>query len=399
MRSRVGVLVVAVVAVFLPRLVPAQVAISDDNITVTGDDVLTMGHATPLYARGTGSNNPSNRLVKLGDSVLVNNNSRGLTLSIFDGNGHVSSTNYDTFGSGSDSDALAGVLAALGNGQIGVLTSADAFEQEITAALRAEASRLGLIRLATKPGSADDATWRHPYVAIFYGSPDPTPNRQAVEILQPNAEDAPYAILATWLMDDGFVGQALSEARPDPPCFNTTERFINCGNGTVTDTVTGLIYLENANCFGQQDWPTANESAASLSSGECGLSDGSRPRDWRLQTKEEWEGIVRSACLPPTIIGNASDSSTSCHTNSGWASGVEWSGYWSSTTDSTSTAFAWKAFLFLGFVSGDNKPALGHVWPVRGGPLRNRRLAPTSCPTGEFVTGFNTAGKLTCAAP
>ena len=28
---------------------------------------------------------------------------------------------------------------------------------------------------------------------------------------------------------------------PDPPCFGNIVRYVNCGNGTVTDTATGLI--------------------------------------------------------------------------------------------------------------------------------------------------------------
>ena len=30
--------------------------------------------------------------------------------------------------------------------------------------------------------------------------------------------------------------------RADAPCFHNTNRYVNCGNGTVTDTVTGLIW-------------------------------------------------------------------------------------------------------------------------------------------------------------
>ena len=26
---------------------------------------------------------------------------------------------------------------------------------------------------------------------------------------------------------------------PDPPCFDNSTRFVNCSNGTVTDTTTG----------------------------------------------------------------------------------------------------------------------------------------------------------------
>jgi hypothetical protein len=30
--------------------------------------------------------------------------------------------------------------------------------------------------------------------------------------------------------------------------LDNANRYVNCGNGTVTDTVTGLIWLQNANC-------------------------------------------------------------------------------------------------------------------------------------------------------
>jgi hypothetical protein len=354
--------------------VPQGVAISESNITIARDNVLTIGHAAPLYARGTGRNNLANRLVKLGDTVLVDDDcsdtlNRGLTLSLFDALGYVSSTNYDTWGSATASDELAGILETLGNGQIGVLTSCDAFESENTTAnLRAQARRLGLGRLAMKPGSTDPATWRHPYAAIFYGSPDPISGRQALEILQPNTADAPHAVLATWLMDDGFVGQALPEARPDPPCFNTTQRFVDCGNGTVADTASGLIYLKNANCFGEQDWPTANESAAALAPGQCGLSDNSRPGDWRLQTEEEWDGILDSTCTTdPEIVGNGTPL-PGCYGDAPaneWASGVVSSDYWSSTTDAPWTA----RFVMLSFggVGNNDKLSDKYVWPVRDG--------------------------------
>jgi len=39
-------------------------------------------------------------------------------------------------------------------------------------------------------------------------------------------------------------------ALPDP-------RFTDNGDGTVTDNLTGLIWLINANCFGEQTWTQA----------------------------------------------------------------------------------------------------------------------------------------------
>ena len=159
---------------------------------------------------------------------------------------------------------------------------------------------------------------------------------------------------------------------PDPPCFNLTERFVDCANGTVTDTVTGLIYLKNANCFELQSWPTANESAAGLADSACGLTDGSRAGDWRLQTKDEWEGILKSSCATaPKIVGNQSPT-PGCYTDatdaeSEWASGVVSSNYWSSTTDAANTTFAWIVFLNSGSVNGNFKTLISYVWPVRGG--------------------------------
>jgi hypothetical protein len=58
-----------------------------------------------------------------------------------------------------------------------------------------------------------------------------------------------------------------------------------------------------------QSWPAANNSAAALTDGQCGLTDGSAAGDWRLQTKAEWEGILStlfrsdaaSRLLQPTI--------------------------------------------------------------------------------------------------
>ena len=38
--------------------------------------------------------------------------------------------------------------------------------------------------------------------------------------------------------------------RADGPCFDNTNRYVDCGNGTVTDTVTGLIWLQDADCLG-----------------------------------------------------------------------------------------------------------------------------------------------------
>jgi len=58
-------------------------------------------------------------------------------------------------------------------------------------------------------------------------------------------------------------------------------------NGTVT--VNGLVWLKNpASCLGQMTWNQAMSGVSSFASGGCSnLSDGSKPGQWRLPTKDE----------------------------------------------------------------------------------------------------------------
>ena len=86
--------------------------------------------------------------------------------------------------------------------------------------------------------------------------------------------------------------------------------YVDCGNGTVTDNRTGLVWLKDANCLsgapggGAVDWFTAMEFVAGLSdqpatsaaaAHDCGLSDGSSPGEWRLPTAAEWEAMMANA--------------------------------------------------------------------------------------------------------
>ncbi|MCK5521612.1 MAG: DUF1566 domain-containing protein [Thiomargarita sp.] len=123
-------------------------------------------------------------------------------------------------------------------------------------------------------------------------------------------------------------------------------RYTDNGDGTVTDNKTGLIWLKDANCFGYQNWKTAMQNAAQLADGKCGLSDGSKPGDWRLPTKEEWK----------VMISNKGDA----------FSGVQTYYYWSSTTDAKKSGKAWRVSLGNGFVGYDGKFNTYYAWAVRG---------------------------------
>jgi hypothetical protein len=76
---------------------------------------------------------------------------------------------------------------------------------------------------------------------------------------------------------------------------------VDCGNGTITDTATGMIWLRDAGCIGPLDWAGANRAAARLRSGRCGLRDGSQPGDWRLPSNAEWVAMTAAAVLHPEL--------------------------------------------------------------------------------------------------
>lgn len=168
----------------------------------------------------------------------------------------------------------------------------------------------------------------------------------------------------------GVVGPPAANA--DPACADHTNRYVDCGNGTVTDTVTGLIWLENANCFGSQDWASAINSAAQLEDGQCGLSDGSKPGDWRLPTRAEWDATIARAvalgCTTPSLTNIAGKG---CHADgTGAFSGMQIDDdvfYWSSSSLKGLPGSAWIAYLNVGNTIFDFMDVSNFVWPVRGG--------------------------------
>ena len=171
--------------------------------------------------------------------------------------------------------------------------------------------------------------------------------------------------------EKGDPGTGGTATRAAGPCYDNSNRYVDCGNGTVTDTVTGLIWLKQADCLGYANWVSAHQAAAALKSGDCGgtLNDGSSPGDWRLPTQAEWNAMKApwTGCVPSLTndVGNA------CFSTG--PSSFEGVGtvtpYWSSTTY-VSTSNAWSAYATLllnGLIAGHDKGQPDRVWPVRGG--------------------------------
>ena len=134
---------------------------------------------------------------------------------------------------------------------------------------------------------------------------------------------------------------------PDP-------RFTDLLDGTVIDHLTGLIWLKDANCFGERTWVQALSDCNNLATRACGLSDGSVAGDWRLPNVKELLSLVDYGSFIPALPpGNP-------FTN------VEIT-YWSSTNNVNYNYISWHVSLLSGSVSYDSKEDTFYVLPVKGG--------------------------------
>ena len=175
--------------------------------------------------------------------------------------------------------------------------------------------------------------------------------------------------------DTGAPGaEGPAATRADGPCFDDVNRYVDCGNGTVTDTVTGLIWLKQVDCFAQANWASANQAAAGLRHGDCGLFDNSSPGEWRLPTIEEWLATVARAVAMGCVLRQApaltNDAGTACY-GAGAASsflGTLQLFYWTGTSHDIDPSQARVTELELGLDGSLSKLVITPaVWPVRGG--------------------------------
>jgi len=156
--------------------------------------------------------------------------------------------------------------------------------------------------------------------------------------------------------DDGDLQRGV--AWPDP-------RFTDKGNGTVTDNLTGLVWLKNGNCIqffsgdstGKNDrtWAGALTAANNLANGYCGLSDGSVAGDWHLPNLRELQSLIDYR----KFIIALPDGHPFTNTVSSW--------YWSSNTYADWASDAWRVLFLDGQVSYVAKSSSSYVRAVRAG--------------------------------
>jgi len=171
----------------------------------------------------------------------------------------------------------------------------------------------------------------------------------------------------------------VSPTHPPDSCYdNTGNRFVDCGNGTIKDTETGLFWLKNASCFGIKTWAAASIAAANLAHGQCGLTDGSLPGDWRLPTLQcpsgnqcdlaeatgEFASLFAPSCPAPWILDTAG---TGCWAEGGPFSGMASTLYMSATTDFGDYTYRARLIEGYGDVFAQVKINGGFLLPVRDG--------------------------------
>lgn len=156
-------------------------------------------------------------------------------------------------------------------------------------------------------------------------------------------------------------------------------RFTDNKNGTVTDNLTGLIWLKDANCTetsggivrnsGLLNWQSALTWSNKLANGKCGLSDNSVAGDWRLPNVNEMRSLVDYSRHDPALPSGHPFSNV----QSVW--------YWSSTTNPVFTAGAYNVGISRGSIHmgrkqdsvpgtsrvGNKAGSVLGVWPVRNG--------------------------------
>ena len=152
-------------------------------------------------------------------------------------------------------------------------------------------------------------------------------------------------------------------------------RFTDNQDGTVTDNLTGLVWLTKANCIatdnpgfdtegtagdGLVTWQTALEFVAGINSAtyDCGdISNGdSNQTDWRLPNEKELYSLIDFSRYDPAVA----ESNMFSDLQSNW--------YWSSTTlFGSSGTIAWIVYFYDGEKGGGNIGSGYYVWPVRAG--------------------------------
>lgn len=197
-------------------------------------------------------------------------------------------------------------------------------------------------------------SWTTVYAGDFYVIPGMKKNFAPVpktgQTLCYDAEGNPIGCSGTGQDGDHRKGVAW----PDP-------RFKDNGDGTVTDNLTGLIWLKDSTDMGSMTWtgglagPGALAACNGLADGSCGLEDGSEAGNWRLPNIRELYSLVDISQYSPALPDG--------HPFIGFLHDI----YWSSSTFAGNPRNAWRVIFSSGSVGYHDKTLYYYVRCVRSG--------------------------------
>lgn len=128
-----------------------------------------------------------------------------------------------------------------------------------------------------------------------------------------------------------------------------SSRFINHGNNTITDRLTGLMWTQSSNVT-SGNWQQALDYVA-------GMNNGSQTNfgytDWRLPNVLDLRSLLNLKVYGPAL--------PTSHPFANVTSGH----HWSSTSMSGTPAKGWLVSLWAGYKTAENKSTSLKVWPVR----------------------------------
>lgn len=149
--------------------------------------------------------------------------------------------------------------------------------------------------------------------------------------------------------DDGDLEKGV--AWPNP-------RFTDNGNGTVTDNLTGLMWLQEPTCMGPASWTNWLTLISNLSSGTdygCANYTAGTFDDWRMPNRFELESLLDLSETHPALPAGHPFINVISY-------------YWSSTTYAQDTNEAWQVDVSgYGGMRTATKGLAWRSWPVRGG--------------------------------
>ena len=179
--------------------------------------------------------------------------------------------------------------------------------------------------------------------------------------------------------------------------LRTSKRFIYQSNGTMKDNYTGLFWLRNPDCLQAGNWQQALDTAKSLQEGVCGLSDGSKPGDWRLPTVNELKTLVDYGEKEPAVVYEYPNS---------LRSQIKKGGYWTSTSYVKEPWKAWGFDLMYGKIGWEPKTTEFNFLVVKTPFLHTPQLSLTmgghykdKTATASWKPVENATSYILCAAP